>query len=295
MKYPIRAACVALVLCGCAGGPLPIVETRPFEEPRPLERNAIERRATLSRAMSGNRVLRYGDAWAILAEGAEVEPGLIRLFYSRRVIPAANRASGDDQAEPDFWNREHVWPQSFGLQGNPARTDVHNLVPVDRTVNSSRGSKVFDEAGTPHHECTGCRVSGQAWQPPPEVQGDVARIAFYMDVRYEGDGSDVPDLALSDTPSSAATRFGKLSTLVGWHCADPVSAEERRRHEVAARAQGNRNAFVDDPALAGEVFGFSCERPVAAGSRDAELARLHRQRPTSSPSGLLIPATPARW
>ena len=250
----------ALLLAGCIAAP-PVPVGTPLPE---AERERL--RATLSSAMAERqRPRRYGDAWTVLADGAEVAPGAIRLFYTRRVVPAENRASGANQAEADFWNREHVWPQSFGLRGNPARTDLHNLVPVDRTVNSSRGSKTFDEAETPHHECRGCRVSGTAWEPDPEVQGDVARIAFYMDVRYEGGAEDgVPDLRLDDTTSSAEARFGELSTLARWHCADPVSAEERQRHDAAARAQGNRNVFVDTPILAEEVFGFSCDTIDAA-------------------------------
>ena len=225
--------------------------------PTPSDRAAL--RAALSEGTAGHRVLRYGETWDVLADGAAVAPGAIRLFYTRRIVPAEARASGADQAEGDYWNREHVWPQSYGLRDTIARTDVHNLVPVDRTVNSSRGNKVFDEAGTPHHECDLCRVSGEAWEPAPEVQGDVARIAFYMDVRYEGaDGGDVGDLSLGDDPDPDAARFGRLSTLLAWHCADPVSAEERRRHEAAARAQGNRNPFVDAPELADDVYGTRC-------------------------------------
>ena len=221
--------------------------------------DAAALRIELAESMAGNAVLRYSDTWDVLAEGAEVSPGAIRLFYTRRIVPSELRASGADQAEGDYWNREHVWPQSYGLADTDARTDVHNLVPVDRTVNSSRGNKVFDEATTPHHECTVCRVSGEAWEPAPEVQGDVARVAFYMDVRYEGGPlDDVGDLSLSDDSDPDARRFGVLSTLVRWHCADPVSAEEVRRHEIVAAAQGNRNAFVDAPELAETLYGIDC-------------------------------------
>ena len=249
------AACLFAVLAGACTGDGALEP----EEPARTAADAAALRASLSAAMSDHAPLPYGDAWDVLAEGAEVSPGAIRLFYTRRIVPSDARASGADQAEGDYWNREHVWPRSYGLEDADAETDVHNLVPVDRTVNSSRGNKVFDEADTPHHECAVCRVSGEAWEPAPEVQGDVARIAFYMDVRYEGGlTDDVPDLSLSDDPAPDAARFGVLSTLIDWHCRDPVSGEEVRRHEVAARAQGNRNAFVDAPELAGEIYGFEC-------------------------------------
>ncbi len=80
-----------------------------------------------------------------------------------------------------------------------------------------------------------------------------------MDVRYEGASIDgVSDLSLGESPDPIVRRFGRLSTLLRWHCADPVSDVERRRHEAAARAQGNRNVFIDEPALVGSVFGVSC-------------------------------------
>ena len=256
MHRLLLVALATASLVGCVVGDGPPRTGEPLPEAR---RAAL--RDTLSAAMAGHRVAPYAEAWDVLARASAVGPNAIRLFYTRRVVPAANRASGDNQSEPDFWNREHVWPQSYGLRGNAARTDLHNLVPVDRTVNSSRGNKPFDRADDVHHECALCRVSEAAWTPAPEVRGDVARIAFYMDVRYEGlDGDGTPDLVLDERSDARAARFGRLSTLMRWHCEDPVSDEERRRHEVVSRAQGNRNAFVDRPELAGEVYGFGCRR-----------------------------------
>ena len=278
-------ALVALALAGCVDGapergPSPGggAPSAPVPEP-PLgaaSADAVALRASLSEAMATNATLPYDAAWTVLAEAHAAGPGRIRLFYTRAVIPAADRASGDDQAEPDHWNREHLWPQSFGLRAARARTDLHNLVPADRTVNSSRGAKWFDEVDGAHRECAGCEVSTEAWEPPASLKGDVARALFYVDVRYEGDAAaGTPDLALGDAPDPDARRFGRLGALLAWHCADPVSAEEVRRHEVVARAQGNRNAFVDAPGLANEVYGVGpC--PVAgtgAGAGPATGAR----------------------
>ena len=256
------ALCLALVVGGCADGPPergPATAEPPLGAAGAAGADAAALRAALSSAMATNRTLPYDAAWTVLPEAHAAGPGRIRLFYTRAVVPAADRAAGDDQAEPDHWNREHLWPQSYGLRDTPARTDLHNLVPADRTVNSSRGRKFYDEVSGPHHECAGCEVSRDAWEPPAELKGDVARAAFYMDVRYEGAAGDgVGDLSLSDDPDADARRFGALSTLIDWHCTDPVSAEEGRRHEAAARAQGNRNAFVDAPELAERVYGFEC-------------------------------------
>lgn len=216
-------------------------------------------RLELSTAMSTNRVLAYSETWQALSEIHEVSPGKIRLFYTRRIVDATDRASGEDQSELEYWNREHLWPQSYGVRVHPAKTDLHNLVPTDQTVNSSRGNKIFDTGVEGHHECTQCRTSTEAWEPPDEVQGDIARKMFYVDVRYEGlFDAEIGDLVLGDAPDSDSKVFGKLSTLLRWHCSDPVSEDEVRRHETTASIQGNRNAFVDSPELVSSIYGYNC-------------------------------------
>ena len=68
----------------------------------------------------------------------------IILVYSGNSIDKFDFASN---FEPDFWNREHVWPKShgdFGPNGifeTPAFTDVHNLKPADASINSLRSDK----------------------------------------------------------------------------------------------------------------------------------------------------------
>jgi len=54
-------------------------------------------RLELSTAMSEHRVLSYAETWDALSQIHELSPGKIRLFYTRRVIDAADRASGEDQ------------------------------------------------------------------------------------------------------------------------------------------------------------------------------------------------------
>ena len=58
--------------------------------------------------------------------------------------------SGASEAASTFglangWNREHVWPNSYGLDDQePAYSDLHNLRAEDLNVNSPRGNKLFD-------------------------------------------------------------------------------------------------------------------------------------------------------
>ena len=141
-----------------------------------------------------------------------------------------------------------------------ARRDLHNIVPADRSVNSSRGNKYFDDGGIPHNECGGCLSDQNSWEPPDLVKGDIARIVFYMDLRYDGnDFTGTPDLVATDGLSDNKRYMAGLSTLLKWHCRDPVDDMERRRNNIVFNYQGNRNPFVDHPDWAKIVFGFSCQ------------------------------------
>lgn len=84
-----------------------------------------------------------------------------------------------------------------------------------------------------------------------DFRGDVARILFYMAVRYEG-------LVLNDALDvSDDVSMGKLSTLLEWNDEDPVDAFERQRNNRIYGYQGNRNPFIDYPALAKQLWAVA--------------------------------------
>jgi hypothetical protein len=94
-----------------------------------------------------------------------------------------------------------------------------------------------------------------AIEPADAVKGIVARRIFYLSTLYpcvmwSGDGekffvgSEYP--GLSDY---------SISTYLKWHRDHPVSDAERRCNDVVAARQGNRNPFVDYPALAEYLWG----------------------------------------
>jgi endonuclease I len=150
------------------------------------------------------------------------------------------------------WNREHVWAKSHGGFGNsaPEGTDLHHLRPTDASVNSSRGNKEFDDGGVAHSEATQCFYDGDSWEPRDEVKGDVARMLFYMAVRYEGESGEL-DLELNESVSNGSAPFhGKFSTLLQWHQDDPVDAFEQNRNNEIYGYQNNRNPFIDHPNFA---------------------------------------------
>ncbi|MEZ5195612.1 MAG: endonuclease [Bacteroidales bacterium] len=154
------------------------------------------------------------------------------------------------------WNREHVWAKSHGDFGDspPCGTDAHHMRPTDASVNSARGNKDFDNGGTQHNEATGCYYTQYTWEPRDEVKGDVARMIFYMAVRYEG-GNGEPDLEVVDAVNtSPAPEHGRFSTLYQWHQQDPPDAFEINRNNVIYSYQHNRNPFIDHPEYLIQIY-----------------------------------------
>jgi endonuclease I len=197
------------------------------------------------------------DTWDILKE-SDRDPDNsdnVILIYTGWSVNAAqeyNNGSG--------WSREHIWAKSHGFpsESEDAYRDAHHLRPCDISVNSSRGTKDFDNGGEQHHEATECYTDADSWEPRDAVKGDIARMMFYMTTRYEGENGD-PNLELVDyTGTDTDTPFfGKLSTLIEWNEEDPVDEFERNRNEVVYSYQGNRNPFVDYPDFVNAIYNSS--------------------------------------
>jgi endonuclease I len=170
--------------------------------------------------------------------------------------------TGRSQAKSTFggnaneWNREHVWAKSHGDFGNnpPCGTDAHHIRPTDVSVNSDRGNKDFDNGGQEHSEALGNYYTSSTWEPRDAVKGDVARMIFYMAVRYEG-GNGEPDLEVVDNVNtSPAPEHGRLSTLLEWHQQDPPDEFEINRNNVIYSYQNNRNPYIDHPEFLIQIY-----------------------------------------
>lgn len=216
-------------------------------------RTGDELKAALHEIVDDHTAVSYSTVWTALRETDE-DPDdashVIELYSGRSISEDAN---GGDLGE---WNREHTWAKShgdFGTSAGPG-TDLHHLRPTDVRVNSVRGNKDFDSGGSSVTDCAGCATDADSFEPPDRVKGDVARMLFYMAVRYEG--TDGPDLELNDlVDNGSAPRHGRVSVLLAWHAADPVSDRERRRNEIIySDWQGNRNPFIDHPEWAEQIW-----------------------------------------
>jgi len=202
------------------------------------------------------------DTWNILRDSDQDpnNPANVILVYNGVSLNGAQEYNGGSG-----WTREHVWPQSLGgfdTSTGPG-TDCHNLKPCDDDINTGRSNLEFDNGGTPYTQNGLAQTyrDSNSFEPNPAFKGDVARIIFYMAVRYEGGGGE-PDLELDDFTNGGIYTFGKLSTLLLWHALDPVDEFERRRNSRIAAYQGNRNPFIDRPEFAQAIWGTELLVPV---------------------------------
>jgi endonuclease I len=237
---PICVTILLLALAGCAAprGHMPEEAGLPSaaeDGPPPAAMAAREidvvalRLALHDAAGRGHLPLTYDDVWDALDRTDEdpENPANVILLYTGRSHPKADKDStalNPETPTNQSWNREHVWPRSHGLpdEDDLAHNDLHHLKPADRTVNSSRGNKDFDAGGEPHHEAVGNNADRDSFEPRDAVKGDIARMLFYMDVRYGG-APDGNDLELVDrTTDGERTTLGRLCTLLRWHDLDPV-------------------------------------------------------------------------
>ncbi|MED6216483.1 hypothetical protein PIB30_008180 [Stylosanthes scabra] len=165
----------------------------------------------LNAIVASHHSLSYPEVWDALKvlDAADIDhpeaSSSIVEIYSLRVV--SKRLS----RKPQGWNREHLWPRSYGLMTGPSLTDLHNIRPSDVNVNSSRGNKYYGECMISSNKCLrpankeaalDTETDKQRWAPPARVRGDIARALMYMAVAYgfqQPGGS--PGLRLSDTPN----------------------------------------------------------------------------------------------
>ncbi|WP_344177537.1 endonuclease [Kribbella lupini] len=211
-------------------------------------------KSALHTIISNQTKLSYDQVWNALKD-TDQDPNNannVILLYSGR-----SQAKSTNGGDPNDWNREHVWAKShgdFGTATGPG-TDVHHLRPEDVSVNGIRGNLDFDNGGGTVAECSGCAVDGDSFSPRAAVRGDVARMIFYMAVRYEG-GDGFANLEPNESVNNGTAPYiGKLSVLKAWSQADPPDAFEKRRNQVIYdNWQHNRNPFIDHPEWVASIW-----------------------------------------
>lgn len=247
------------ILCSCVGV---LASPPPGYYDSAAGRSGEALRQALNAIIRNHTVMSYANTEAALKVLDEdpADTNNVYLLYAERSEPKSTFGTTDG------WNREHLWPNSYGIDNQqPAYSDLFNLRAEDATVNSSRGNKYFDQSDPndpnfripAHDEALGCSSDTYSWFPPSPFRGDIARALLYMDVRYAGTNGE-PDLFLTSFVTqidSASAKMGRLARLLHWHEGDPVDDAERARNEkIFTNYQHNRNPFVDHPEWVEQVF-----------------------------------------
>lgn len=225
-----------------------------------------ELKTKLYKITRGHTKLSYAKVYDLLIE-IDADPtnpdSVIGLYSGFKMHAESQYDNGKG------WVREHVWAKSRGDFGDKpgAGTDLHHLCAADASTNSARNNRSFDHADYQYRD-KGGKYNGLiesktskakwVWEPRDEVKGDVARMIFYMSIRYEGEGGE-PDLELVDyvVPKGAKEPLhGRLSVLLSWHIQDPVSERERKRNELVYKYQKNRNPFIDHPEFVAKIWSI---------------------------------------
>jgi endonuclease I len=154
------------------------------------------------------------------------------------------------------YNREHVFARSnsnpsmeFNGSTNNQSTgivaDPHNIRASDQQMNNNKGSKKFQNGSG-----NAGNVGSGNWYPGDEWKGDVARMMMYMYTRYG-------DQCLPSLNGFGSLQGGTqmLQTYLQWNADDPVNDYEDQRNDFLQGAYGNRNPFIDNPALATIIWG----------------------------------------
>ena len=199
-----------------------------------------------------------------------------------------------------YWIKEHLFPitKGVGVQGKDF-TDIHNLRPSNPLIDFVRRDSFFGACfvlvrpntcvqpaeGGADDTCA-CN-NNRLFEPPDAFKRQIARALMYMDLRYDGLEPNTLDLRLTDCPFQPERDMAYLSQMITWHFQYPPDAREIYRNQRACeRWQGNRNPFIDHPALASTLFPAPKPLPAIGDDRliYPECELIPTQSPTFTPN-----------
>ena len=137
---------------------------------------------------------------------------------------------------------EHAWPLT--RLPETARADLHHMFVVVPEARVARVNLHYDDVLIAVWSQGGSKSGPSrrvvpAFEVRKQRRGDIARAMFYVSTMYD---IDIPD--------------HEEKALRRWHHDDPVSAQERTRHDAVVRHQTSRNPFIDHPSLAQRIKDF---------------------------------------
>jgi endonuclease I len=214
-------------------------------------------------------ILSYNNARDIMYSVIDIQNGnQLTGVYSGYTITLDLSQDPSTNAYEQNMNCEHTWPQSYGANYQPMKSDIHHLFPNRENVNSSRANDSFQDVSdedtdkwwrddysittiptsdideySEKYSYTNISHDNDRFEPREQQKGNTARAMFYFYTIYN-DESNV-DLDFWE---------GQEEVLLGWHYNDLPDETEINRSNMIASYQGNNNPYVIDPSLVGRVF-----------------------------------------
>lgn len=183
-------------------------------------------------------------------------------------------------------NREHVWPKSHAsFNTSNGGADLHHLRPSVDKLNMAKSDHAFGYIKDTYKldfnsgeingtECYYVSQKNDLFECKDDVKGDVARILLYVYCRWDQPNL-YSDLTADLLPEqeTGSTDNGKrvvesLDTLLQWCEEDPVDTWEMERNDLTEMIQGNRNAFIDYPELAWDLFEVEPPKGMSSPSHE---------------------------
>lgn len=156
------------------------------------------------------------------------------------------------------------WVNSVATYGVMTGSDVYNLVPLDRNVETHRrdlppaesvAKPEFDNGLWSAGRTVLYGVETEVYAPPVALRGELARAMMYMSAVYHVDAWNERASMIMDWKAYPGLTDYAIPLLMAWHRDNPPSAREIEKNERGERLQGNRNPFVDYPELAEYIWG----------------------------------------
>ena len=173
------------------------------------------------------------------------ETNKVLTIYPRRNYLKTAHVSGN---QGGTWNREHTYPQSK-ISG-AAVNDNHHIFADDWKTNNIRSNFKFGivnktdttRVRDSNNLITDNYVAGGFFEPNDAAKGEVARATLYMDTYY-GYAID--------------GNFQTTEMAILWALNYPATDRDMQRNNRVYTNQGNRNPYVDSPALICRVYGMT--------------------------------------
>jgi len=210
----------------------------------------------------------YENDGTVLDMYSEKPNGPDDYEYTYAIETPDDRDSGSGgTSEGEFYNREHIIPQSVFDSNSPMRGDAHFVVPSDKYVNAQRGNLPYgvvqnanytssngSKRGNNLNSGYSSGYSGDVFEPINEFKGDIARMYFYFVTRYEDQLTSFNAYDMFNGSSNQAFNPTFFNILYQWHIQDPVSLREQDRNDAIFAAQNNRNPFIDHPEYVQSIW-----------------------------------------